>query len=82
MSSLSPKYAFWFWKVKLSFVPKKGELTNFNMNTETTVPTAVEKSEISSERNLFEYTTTAKKRFFNIILSVSGTDTKHRTVSG
>ena len=35
-----------------SIVPKNGKLTDFDMNTETTVSTAVEKQEVSSEKNL------------------------------
>ena len=37
------------------FVPKKGELTNFHMSTDITVSIAMEKREISSKKNTFEY---------------------------
>ena len=52
--------------------PKSGELTKFNMNTETTVSTPVEKKRDFFRENSLEYTTSTKNRCFNILPSVSG----------
>ena len=46
-------------RIGSSIFPKKGERTDFSLNIQQKVSSNVAKSEISSGRNLFEYTISA-----------------------